>query len=201
MDPTAYYLGTKQKVLGPLSAAEVEALRQNGLIENYSWIWTPESQKWTALDAAPPIPTEKSSTPPSVEPRAVPAPPRQSVPVEVAPAPKPVQNSFQNSFKETRIAKAKNDAYRAILFDGRNAVTAWVSEASAEGCEIRATEHGSDPYFVHKANAMIHLHEVATGRTSKIQVSVSDVFREDHHWVYKVRWTSVPAIFAPSRAA
>jgi hypothetical protein len=197
MSTPAYYLGRKQKVFGPLSATEVEALRQNGQIDGYSWIWTPEGQEWTALDAAPPAPTAKTTTAASVEPTVVPTPARRPAPAEVAPTPK----VSQPAFKETRIAKAKDDAYRAILFDGRNAVTAWVSEASAEGCEIRATEHGSDPYFVHKAKAMIHLHEVATGRTSKIQVSVSDVFREDHHWVYKVRWTSVPAIFAPSRAA
>jgi hypothetical protein len=189
MTSPAYYLGRKQKIYGPMSAAEIESFRKNGQIENYTWIWTPENQAWTVLDAAP-------ASPP--------------VSIGVAPvAAAPVASVQSFKVKESLIAKAnsktnstKDDsAFRAILFDGRNAVTAWVSEATADGCEIRALEQGPDPCFVQKAAAMIHLHEVATNRTTKIPVKVSEVFRRDQHWVYRVRWTSVPAIFAPSQAA
>jgi hypothetical protein len=210
MSSPVYYLGRKQKVYGPLSSVEIDELRKNGQIENYTWIWKPEDQAWTVLDAAPANPPVVVGTGVGVTATeaTAPAAPRPRSTPAIAPAAAPVAPvvSLQSfKVKESLLPKTtsttKDGAFRAILFDGRNAVTAWVSEATADGCEIHAQEQGPDPFFVQKASAMIHLHEVATDRSTKIPVKVSDVFRRDQHWVYRVRWTSVPAIFAPSQAA
>lgn len=199
MSAAVYYLGRKQKIYGPLSAAEIQALRDNGQIDNYTWIWTPDAQQWTALDAAPTSPplsvnvTPSEVTAPALpRPRAVPTAPAAA---SATPVPPPFK------IQSVRITKASNDSFRAILFDGRNAVTAWVTEATADGCEIRGIEESPDPFFVHKASAIIMLHEVSTGRSTKMPVKVDEVFRRDQHWVYRVRWTSVPALFSAAQAA
>ena len=210
MSSPAYYLGRKQKIYGPLSSVEIDELRKNGQIENYTWIWKPEDQAWTVLDAAPANPpvsvgitAAETTAPAAPRPRAAPSATPAIAPAAsvVSPQSFKVKESLLPKTNSKTSAATKEGAFRAILFDGRNAVTAWVSEATADGCEIHAQEQGPDPFFVQKASAMIHLHEVATDRSTKIPVKVSDVFRRDQHWVYRVRWTSVPAIFAPSQAA
>ncbi len=68
MSSPSFYLGRKQKIFGPLTLAQVEALRNNGQIEGYSWIWMPGAQEWTALDAAPPAPPANVTSSTTVEP-------------------------------------------------------------------------------------------------------------------------------------
>jgi hypothetical protein len=188
---SAFFLGKSQKISGPFTAEEVASFRQNGQIDSYRWIWKPGDTQWTALDLAPPLPVEltDAQTVASVH----------ALPTQAAGAPTPPP--FKPAFKvQEKIQSAANEAFRAILFDSRNAVTAWVSEASADGCEIRCDMTECDPLFVQKAAAILNLHEVATGKTTKIPVQIEEVSRRNQHWVYRVRWTAVPAIFQSSRA-
>jgi hypothetical protein len=168
-------------------------------------------------DAAPaPAPTNAAEAAPPLPEFSAPPIPPQSNPKISRPASRPVELREEptvevnlraqrlnknSSYRDSRIQGASNDAFRAILYDSRNAVTAWVSEAAHHGCEIRADIAGADPLFVDKSGAILNLHEVATGRTVKVAVHVDQVFRRDQHWVYKVRWTTVPAIFEESQAS
>jgi hypothetical protein len=195
MSSRQYYLARNQKTYGPLSHDEIESLRRNGQLETYSWICQEGDSEWTALDLPPPLPQAGSSAQPLAS---APARTNATAPELVRSAP-PVQPAFQ--VRDTRIHSVRNDAFRAILFDSRNAVTAWVAEATADGCELRSESEHTDPFFVQKAGANIHLHEVATGKSTRIPVRVSHVFRREGQWIYKVRWAAVPSLFAHSEAA
>jgi GYF domain 2 len=52
-----YYLARNQKVMGPISNEEVQALRQSGQILNYTWICKEGDDQWSPIDPAPALPS------------------------------------------------------------------------------------------------------------------------------------------------
>lgn len=58
-----FYLARNQKIMGPVSFDEVQALRQSGRILTFSWICEEGDTQWTPIDPAPPLPTLSKHAP------------------------------------------------------------------------------------------------------------------------------------------
>ncbi|MBI2606489.1 MAG: hypothetical protein HYW49_10465 [Deltaproteobacteria bacterium] len=54
------YLAKSGEIFGPFPETEIEALRAEGSLRRYTWIW---SGKWVPLDPAPELDPEKHSAP------------------------------------------------------------------------------------------------------------------------------------------
>jgi hypothetical protein len=193
-----YYVAKNGDIFGPISAAELDGMKKSGQLAQYSWICKEGETEWKAIDHAPNslpfnvAPAQgQASLPPLPGGAPTPAVPKKAS----APAPRTLK------VRDTHIDTGKEESFRGILFDSRNAITAWVSDASAEGCEIRSDGENSDPLFVKEAGAVLNLYEVASGKTSNVTVHVSEIFRLEGHWVYKVRWSHVPALFEVQKAS
>jgi hypothetical protein len=190
-----YYVAKNQEIFGPISASELEGMKKSGQLANYTWLCVEGESSWRAIDPAPKMMPFDLLNESSAEKSPFVAPPVLMAPKKVPASPRPFQ--VQN----TRIDTGKNESYRGILFDSRNAVTAWVSEASDGGCEIRSDGENTDPLFVKEAGAVLNLYEVATGKTSNVPVHVDEILRFGGHWVYRVRWSHVPALFEGQKAS
>jgi hypothetical protein len=193
-----YFVAKNREIFGPISTSELEGMKKSGQLANYSWICKDGDTAWSAIDPAPDTMPFDLMTEAHTE-QPVPAPqvhvPAHATAKKIAPAPRPFQ------VRDTHIDTGKSESFRGILFDSRNAVTAWVSEASADGCEIRSDGENTDPLFVHGAGAVLNLYEVATGKTSNVPVHVDEILRMEKHWVYRVRWSHVPALFEEQKAS
>lgn len=183
-----YFVAKNREIFGPISTSELEGMKKSGQLANYSWICKDGDTTWSPVDPAPDLmPFDLA---PEAQGERTPAP---FTPPTAAP------RAFQ--VRQTRINTGKEESFRGILFDSRNAVTAWVSEASADGCEIRSDGENTDPLFVKSAGAVLNLYEVATGKTSNVPVHVDEILRLEGHWVYRVRWSHVPALFDERKAS
>jgi hypothetical protein len=190
-----YFVAKNREIFGPISTSELEGMKKSGQLANYSWICKDGDTSWSAVDPAPDsMPFDVAPEAPSEQAQTAFVPPSVA-PKKVAQAPR----AFQ--LRQTRINTGKEESFRGILFDSRNAVTAWISEASADGCEIRSDGENTDPLFVKSAGAVLNLYEVATGKTSNVPVHVEEISRFEGHWVYKVRWSHVPALFEERKAS
>jgi hypothetical protein len=189
-----YYVAKNGDIFGPISSSELESMKKGGQLAKYSWICKEGETEWKPIDHAPEsLPSKVSS--PSL-PSLPPLPTSQPESKKLSPPP---PRTLQ--VRDTHINTGKDESFRGILFDSRNAVTAWVSEATAEGCEIRSDGENTDPLFVKEAGAVLNLYEVASGKTSNVPVHVSEILRQEGHWVYRVRWSQVPALFEAQKAA
>ena len=187
-----FFIARNQKTFGPLSADEIEALRQSGQLAQYTWIFQDGESQWTPIDPPPAVPVTVTSAPTkrghlSV----VPTPPLYTGPANEA------QESVSAPVPEAVAARARQlpeQAFRVILFDHRNAISGWVVEASDSGCVIRSERAGTDPLFVQKEAACLTLQDTRTGEGLKLKIRVSEISREGRGWCYRIRWNAAPAL-------
>jgi len=191
---TKFYLGRNQKIFGPVSADEVEALKRSGQLSAYTWLFKEGNAHWTPIDPPPAIPGE-AGAPDAVEAQAHALPTMDSVPPSAA------NVAPEVPLRVVRSPEIPRDTYRVVLFDARNAISGWLSSATEAGCELVADQNGPDPLFVIKSCAFLTLHDARSGETMKLRVRVSSISRtqqgrdgEPARWRYRVRWEAIPAL-------
>lgn len=66
-----FFLARNQKVFGPLSAEEIEALRMSGQLSAYTWLYREGDDRWSPIDPPPALPdSPQIAAPAPLEPHA-----------------------------------------------------------------------------------------------------------------------------------
>jgi hypothetical protein len=177
------------KTIGPLTAAELQAIRDSGEYRNYNWLWEASAKQWSAIN------------PPPVPEGALEAPAPSSQPGFVA-HPSGTASGIPSGASSPLPAKAPSAReltvpLQAICYDERHVLSGTVRRVSGDRFFLVTADHvDSLPHFKAGTQVWVNLLNEPQGLTENVQVRIAELQRlEDSTWAYAMKWKSRPGIF------
>ena len=177
----AIYVAKGTQVVGPLSAEQLENLRKTQELQNYDWIWNPESRSWDPIPHQAPPPDEPST--------------------QVAQSLEAFAAAVKSSATVAALAgppTARPDLL-GICYDPRNVLSGTIASHHAAGCIFKSAEQTTElaPF---RMGSILHLNllDPRTKKSETIPVHLANCLRRDDGFELTLEWKAVPnLVLAP----
>lgn len=81
-----------------------------------------------------------------------------------------------------------------ICHDSRGVVAGHVRDVTETGCELCTDDTQATPKLGCRSYVILNIHNPETGRSTSVPARLTDAYRAEGRWTYKVRWSACPAI-------
>lgn len=168
------YLAKNGKAVA-FTEEQYEAMKENGGIETYRWIWNPSAHQWNALD---PAPLEAPTTEERVE-----APVVRLRPV---PAPAPVEESPIR-------ARQFVSELEGVCHDQHHLISGRIHDLNDRGCDL-ISDSPTPPPFTRRSRLYLNVFDPKSGRSENVRAQVVQVVRQQGAWTYRLSWDQCPEL-------
>jgi hypothetical protein len=212
------WLSRDGKTEGPFEQADIDKLRSNGAISNYTWIWTPESKAWSPIHMAPPPPPAPQATQAPAVTAPSPAPAAAAPTPTATPTPSPTPTASASASTSTSSptltktviptktaipvaasgppAMAAGPAVRsavrplaAICHDNRSVVAGMLEAKLGEIWILSSKDRLTEiPPFRKGAKVWINLLDEQSGQSENAQATLVDYKKTSQAWEYSLKW-------------
>jgi hypothetical protein len=171
---TTIYLSKNDKIFGPYSQTEIEALKADGKFGQFFWVCYDLKKGWEPVHPAPPLPTPGTAQHAPLE------------ELEATPQKKKLRSDIRTDTSIVALCRARTTIISGLLRD--------ITENGGTLIEVHPHSH-SVPWFRKGAKVQMNLLDSKNSKTQNIQAKVSDIQKKDGSWSYVVQWSNLPEIF------
>lgn len=125
----------------------------------------------------------------------------QWTPIDPPPLNAPV-NAANSTTKKSRKITTHLQHFEVICYDYKELASGKLRTVSEFGCEIiiPITEGHLSPIFSERAPLLLNVLDEKSNQAMDVPANVNSISREGMHWVYRVRWNTLPQIVELDRA-
>ncbi len=181
MSDNKYFLTKSGQNYGPFEKPEIDAMKKDGRILEYSHIWLPNEQRWESTAPTPMAPPMMGA--------ALPPEARTETRPAAAEPPAPKTRSERRSAGEIKIP-----AVEVVCYDHETMVPGELAHVTEMGCEFISTTPSQSPTFASQGAIFLNVLLPKTGKTMSVRARLSGVTRAAGRWRYQLQWKECPEI-------
>jgi hypothetical protein len=163
---------------GPFESHEIQAMKKDGRILEYSHIWNPDEEHWESTAPTPMAPPKAATAKPLT--------------VDSS-SPREAQTKTAQERSSRRAAsEIKIPSVEVVAFDHEQVIPGELSHVTEDGCEF--VTNGAAQAFASQGVVSLNVLNSKSGKTMSVRAKLSGVSRIGGRWRYQLHWKECPEI-------
>ena len=99
----------------------------------------------------------------------------------------------QNTSSKTKNKGVSWSELHVVCHNFQNVVCGTLDSVTETGCDLLSEDAADYPMLALKCSTILNLMDPKQGKSINVKAMLFDVTRQDHKWVYRLRWDGIPS--------